>query len=657
MPALKLPRIFALLPFLLLTASLLLAACQSPTPTNQPTPLDPTLPAAPTETTLPHTITPVPERTLLVCLADEPQTLYPYGGSGRSMWSVLEAIYDGPFDSRNYELQPVILQKIPTLVGGDAVLTPVAVRDGDAVVAADGSLTTLQFGTRVFPAGCSASDCAVTWDGASELQMDQLAVTFKLLPDLKWSDGAALTSDDSLFSYSLAADPATPVSKYLLDRTYTYQAPDAQTVTWTGLPGFFEQRYGSFFFSPLPRHAWGALSAANLLVDESVTRAPLGWGPYTVEEWVAGDHITLRKNANYFRAGEGLPGFDTLVYRFIGAQGDTNLAGLMTGECDVVDQNPDFYSMFPGLLDRETNGRLKTYVGQGPEWEHLDFGIRPAAYDDGYNPAAGDRADFFGDVRTRQAFAACIDRQGIVDEYLYRRSQAPLTFLPGGHPQVVEGLPTYPFDPAAGAKLLDEVGWKDSDQDPATPRVAQGVVGVPDGTPFAIDYRTTEAELRRQVAERVAQGLRGCGIQVTPSFSSPGDLFGPGPEGVVFGRQFDLTEFSWEASARPNCQLYVASQMPGANNLWTGANIGGYSNAGFDAACEAVTHTRADDPAYAERSQVVQTQFATDLPVIPLYATLKIAISRPDLCGLEMDVTARSIFWNIENLSVGSTCP
>jgi peptide/nickel transport system substrate-binding protein len=642
---------------LILVAGLLLAACNSATPTAQPSPVAATATPAPTASLPPATPTAEAQRTLVVCLADEPQTLYPYGGSGRSMWSVLEAVYDGPFDSRDYALQPVILQKIPSLADGDASLAPVAAHAGDAVVDADGNLVALQAGTRVFPSGCVAGDCAIPWDGASELQMDQLTVTFKLLPDLKWSDGEALTADDSLFSYSLAVDPATPVSKYLTDRTFSYKTADAQTVTWTGVPGFFEQRYGAYFFMPLPRHAWGTRSAADLLVDETVTRAPLGWGPYTVAEWVAGDHITMRKNPNYFRAAEGLPAFDNLVYRFVGATGDANLAALMTGECDVVDQNSDFYAMFPGLLDRETAGKLKTYVGQGPEWEHIDFDIRPASYDDGYNPAAGDRVDFFGDVRTRQAFASCIDRQSIVDELLYRRSQIPLTFLPGGHPQVVTGLPEYPFDPAAGANLLEEVGWKDPDNDPRTPRVAQGVANVPDGSLFAISYLTTEATLRSQVADRVAAGLRGCGIQVDLKLSNPGDLFGAGPGGLVFGRQFDLVQFSWESSSRSNCQLYTSGQVPNAGNLWTGANITGYSNSIFDAACAAVGRTRVDDAAYAERSSVLQSQFSTDLPVIPLYSYLKIALSRPDLCGLSADVTARSLLWNIEAITINTTCP
>ena len=50
---------------------------------------------------------------------------------------------------------------------------------------------------------------------------------------------------------------------------------------------------------------------------------------------------------------------------------------LLAGECDAVDQNPAFLEMVPGLIQRETDKKLKMYIGQGPEWEHLDFGIQP----------------------------------------------------------------------------------------------------------------------------------------------------------------------------------------------------------------------------------------------------------------------------------------
>jgi peptide/nickel transport system substrate-binding protein len=247
------------------------------------------------------------------------------------MWSILEAVYDGPFDARGFTNQPVILEKIPSLADGDASLRPVSVQKGDVVVDVQGNPVALEVGTRVLPAGCSRPDCATAWDGTSPLSMDQLVVSFKLIADIKWSDGTPLTAADSVFSYHIAADPATPSYKYVLDRTYAYTAVDEQSVQWVGLPGFFEQRFGSFYWLPLPSHLLGNKSAADILADSSVNRSPLGWGPYVIQEWTAGDHITLRKNENYFRAAEGLPAFETLVFRFVGSAADGNLNALLSG--------------------------------------------------------------------------------------------------------------------------------------------------------------------------------------------------------------------------------------------------------------------------------------------------------------------------------------
>ncbi len=646
-----------LLPGLLaLVFLLILAGCQGSTSVPTTAPVLPT--AAPTDAPPPQpTITATQEtpKTLVVCTQDEPETLYIYGGSSRSMWSVLEAVYDGPFDTRAFSVQPVILEKIPSLVDGDAALRPVTLQAGDSLIDVDGNLVALQAGTRFLPSGCSSPDCAAAWDGVSPVSVDQLVVRFTLKEGVKWSDGQLLKASDSVFSYSLAADPKTPSSKYLTDRTFSYQVVDERTVEWTGMPGFYEERFGTFFWLPLPEHVLGSRSAEALLTDPAAARSPLGWGPYTIEEWTEGDHITLRKNANYFRAGEGLPFYETLVYRFIGDTADGNLNGLLAGECDIVDQNTQFLEMFPALLERETQGKLKTYVGQGPEWEHLDFGIRPSAYDDGYQ-AESDRPDFFGDARVRQAFAYCIDRQKVIDQLLYRRSDLPASYLPPTHPLFVSDLQQYTYQPQEGVRLLEEVGWKDHDGNPDTPRVASGVSGVPDGTPFSVSYLTSEATLRKQVAQSISSDLKGCGIEVKQTFTNPGSLFAPGPDGTVFGRKFDLVEFSWEASARPNCLLYSSAQVPSAMNQWIGANITGLSSAGFDAACSLAYWARPNDPEYQSRNRQALEKFTEELPAIPLYFYPKIALSRSDLCGLEVDVTARSILWNIEGLRYGDAC-
>ena len=107
-----------------------------------------------------------------------------------------------------------------------------------------------------------------------------------------------------------------------------------------------------------------------------------------------------------------MPAFDILVYRFLGEYTDSNLTALLTEECDVIDQAAMVDDDLDVVLRLQQNNELQSWIAPSAEWEHLDFGIVPASYDDGYNAYIGDRPDFFGDLRTRQAFTMCMDRKG-----------------------------------------------------------------------------------------------------------------------------------------------------------------------------------------------------------------------------------------------------
>ncbi|NPV85371.1 MAG: peptide ABC transporter substrate-binding protein [Anaerolineae bacterium] len=635
---------------------MLLAACQpgKPAATQQEQPPA----AAPTASPAP-TLTPtVPPRLLTICLGQEPSTLYAYGSSSRSTWSVLEAIYDGPFDTRQYSAQPVILQKLPTFADGDAVIQPIGVQGGEAVINTEGELVALEKGTQILPSGCTSLDCAIRWDGVQTLTMDQLVLTFKLLPGITWSDGTPLKASDSVYSFKIASSPDTPVNRSVVHRTVSYQALDDLTVEWKGVAGYIPQRFETLFFLPLPEHAWKGLSPKQLLSEEIASKKPLGWGAYIIQEWVAGDHIRLSKNPAYFRAAEGLPKFDNLVYRFLGEPLDNNLAALLSGECDVIDQTSLLDEQLEMVLELQQAKKLKAYIGLGPEWEHVDFGIKPASYDDGYSTFSGDRPDFFSDVRMRQAFAYCIDRQGIVDKLLYGQSQVPASYLPPSHPLFTDDVAPLPYDPTVGRNLLQELGWRDFDGDPNTPLVAANVLTVPPGTPLSVNYYTTQSPLRVEVAKRIVASLAECGIQVNVNYLTPGELYAPGPEGILFGRKFDLVQFSWDSGTVPLCLFYESGQIPSLENNWLTLNVTGYTNADYDNACKAARAARPDQwEQYVQNHQTAQRIFARDLPVIPLYFRPKLVISRPDFCNMQIDVTTRSAMWNLEVFDYGQNCP
>lgn len=443
------------------------------------------------------------------------------------------------------------------------------------------------------------------------------------------------------------------VRQNLLTHTALYQAQDAETIVWRGLPGYRDPAYVSFFFQPLPRHAWGSLPVEELLASDGVNRLPLGWGPYTVVEWTQGDHITLARNPLYFRAAEGLPYFDSLVFRFISDQ-DEILAGLLAGECDLVDDTASLETRASQLGRLQEEGKLLAAYEVGTAWEHLDFGI------EAYNPAATTNLTLFQLPQVRQAVAVCTDRERLASELFFGISEVPDTYVPPTHPLANPDVKKIVYDPQAGRALLDSSGWLDTDQDPATPRLAQGVAGIVDGTPLMIELLTSD-ELEKQAAAAILQSsMAECGIQLTIRSLPLAELYASGPDGLVFGRAFQLAQFNWSNSYEPPCFLYLSSEIPGPypefGRGWGGANASGYRNPEFDAACRSAMSSLPDDPEYATSHLRAQEIFATDLPALPLYMRLKLVAARPDLCGLQVAPGSSSALWNLESLNYGATC-
>ena len=588
------------------------------------------------------------EQTPVICLGQEPDTLYAYGGSMLVNAHVQQAIWDGPIDARSFSYQPIILEKLPSLADGDAIIETAIVETGDIVVDDNADPVTLDQGVLVRPAGCYDSECAIEFDG-NPIEMEQMIVTFKLMDGILWSDGEPLTVHDSVYAFELERDPDTPAGKYVEDRTASYRAVDDFTAEWTGLPGYRDSAYHTNFWSPLPEHAWGEFTALELLEAEESSRRPIGWGPYTIDEWVAGDHISASKNPLYWRADEGLPRFDTVVFRIVGENSNANIAAILAGECDIVDQSGQLEDQSELLLELQAAGQVNPTFMTGTAWEHADFGVDP--YDD------YDRPDYFEDVRVRRAIAHCMDRQAVVDTVLFGQSQVIDTFVPPSHPLVNPDVAKYEFDVEKGITLLEEAGWIDDDNEPGTPRVAQGVDGVPDGTPLEFAYWTTTAPQRQQASQVLQATLAECGIAVNLEYWNATEYFADGPDGPVFGRHFDMCQFTFLSGVEPPCWYYIIQQITGPVEDgfcgWGCAGNTGWSDPEYDAVCNSAIQSLPGTPEYEEYHREAQLLFAEQLPVIPLYLRLKLAATRTDMKGFVMDPTEDSEFWNIEEFDIG----
>lgn len=572
---------------------------------------------------------------LIVCMAQEPDTLYPYGGSMLSGRHVQHGIYENDITNLSYDYQAQGIEKLPSLADGDAYLETVEVNAGDLVVDAAGDAVTLETGVSVI----NADGETVEFSG-DPIMMQQISSEFTMKPRV-WSDGVPVSIDDSIYSFELQADSDTPATKFLTDRTASYEPTGDLSVRWTGIPGFLDPTYFTNFWGPLPRHILGGYSAAELLEAEEASRLPVGDGPFKIVEWVAGDNILLEKNEYYYRQDEGLPYLNSVTFKFIP---DTNqlVAQLLSGQCDIGTQDGLNENQSPFLIEAESNGLLVTYFQTGTTFEHIDFGIN--SYGD-YGDGIG-RPDWFEDVRVRQAITMCTDRQSMVDNILFGRSEVIHTYVPTVHPLYPEdGLTEWPYDVDAANALLDEAGYVDTDgdgwrEDPIT------------GAPFRVGLGTTSGnDMRQQLTQIFKENMAECSIDVDLYYTPSSEWFADGPEGPLFGRRFDLGEFAWSTGVQPSCNLYTTNTITGPEEEglggWGNTNDIGWSNEEFDQVCNVALASLPGTDAYEENHKEAQRIFSQEVPSLPLFLRLKVSATRPEVVNFVSDPTQNSELWNL----------
>lgn len=608
----------------------------------------------PEPSTEPATVAIQPEATyagtkdLVVCLSREPETLYRYGRSARVEKAVLHGIYENDYTHLSFAYQPQGLVKLPNLADGDAVWQQVTVKTGDRVVDVDGNVVTLAMGERL-----RLADGETAVFTGTPVVMAQLAADFRLKPRV-WADGVPVTAADSVYSFEMAAHPDTPTPKGKIERTAVYQALDDVTVRWVGLPGFNDPTYFTNFWGPLPRHAWQAYTPAEMLTVEASDRFPLGDGPFQVVEWVAGDYLRLEPNPFYYRAAEGLPHLDSVTFRFL-PDPDKRLAQILAGACDIAAQDAVELSQAALFLDAENGGFLRPYFQIGSVYEAITLGINSwGNYGDGLG-----RPDWFEDVRVRQALALCLDRQAMVDGLFYGRSEMMHSQIPTAHPLFTPEIRQWPYDPAAGAALLTAAGYQDTNQDGLREDVQTG-------RPFRITlHTTTQYAINQPLATMIQENLRACGVEAQVVFLPVEELYAAGEESPLFGRRFDMGQIAWLVGEQSMCHLFASWEITGPNgriNLQTGAPYGswnGLNNTGwwqlaYDAACRKARDLLPGMPGYDENFQETQRLLAENLPMIPLFMRLKLAVTRPGVRHFVLDPTQDSEMWNLFALDLAN---
>lgn len=633
---------------LMLLGLLILSGCQGFDPQRTPS----TTPDIETTATdsIP-TSTAIPQQTLTICTAGLPESLFLYDGVQTPVKNnILALLSDPPFEIENGEVAPVILEKVPSQADGDVRLEAVTVEAGRTVVDAAGEVVVLTPGIAIRPSGCQSGDCVITWEGESPLEMDQMVIEYQLVDGLAWSDGVPVGADDSVFSFKIASDADAPGLQWAESRTESYIALDETRIQWTGLPGFTTAALERLFWTPLPAYQFStATDWSDLVTDEGARTSPLSYGPFMLEE-VGQDAIRFVPNPYYFRASEGTPFLDMVIIQAVAGGAEAAISMLESGGCDVLDSSFNLVES-PALLDQvRSDDRFSVSVENGPSWVQLVFGIESST-----NVAVGNNAEptLLGDVRTRQAIFACLDREGMLANTIGDFGDGWPSFLPPEDSQLAPGE-GIAYDPARSAELLASAGWVDHDDNPSTPLQAQGVINVPFGTPLSLDLFSSTSAFHQDLAGTIRDDLAVCGIEVVHKALPNETLYAPGPEGPLFGRQFDLGLINWQPMPQEDCHLYDSTQIPSAENYWIGTNIAGQSDQVYDEACH--TASLALPEAREEALHQAERAYLDALPAVPLFSIPRVIVLPENACENSQIVTESEFFRRLEEYQLGTDC-
>lgn len=255
------------------------------------------------------------------------------------------------------------------------------------------------------PMVCMDADLKLEPCLAESWKADGKVWTFKLRPNVKFSDGTPMTSADVLFTMDRVGKvPNSPSSfKGYLQKIEKIEAPDALTVRITTsepYPLLAANIAGLPIMSA--KAAAGSAPEGKTTTELNAGNGLVGTGPYKFVSWKRGSEIIFERNPHYWGKA---PAWDKVIYRPI-SNPASRVAALLAGDVDLVEDPPtddlERLKKEPKLTVATKASSRIIYIGLAVG--EATPGITDA---NGKNPLR--------DKRVREALSLAIDRSALVE--------------------------------------------------------------------------------------------------------------------------------------------------------------------------------------------------------------------------------------------------
>lgn len=298
-----------------------------------------------------------------------------------------------------------------------------------------------------------------------EIADDGLSYTFHLRADAKWSNGDPVTAADFVFSVKRLKEPATGAfyAQFLND-VVSIEALDHQTLQ------FKLAQPTPYLLSLLTHPATYPMHAGGLAEFGERFARPgnlISNGAYTLEAWVPGSFIALKRNPHYWNNEN--TAIDE-VRHLVLVKESTQLARYRAGELDTTSTVPS-----------ENFAATRKQYG-----DQLRIAPYQNVYYYGYNLT---KPPFKDNPKLRQALSMAVDREVLVEKVLGRGETPAYSWVPIG---VKDYVPT-------------EFSYSGLSQDERN-QIARRLyreAGYSDKNPLSVEIRYNSSDTHRSIAVSV----------------------------------------------------------------------------------------------------------------------------------------------------------
>jgi len=418
--------------------------------------------------------------------------------------------------------------------------------------------------------GTVLPDIAERWTEAA----DGLSYTFYIRPGIRFHDGSPLTAEDVRATFAHIGESANHELARHIAGVDT-DAGRSVTVRLKAPWAAFLPTLSWFGASILPAHLYGS----GPWKDNPANMKPIGSGPFRFKSWEPGRRIVLEKFPGFY--GQG-PYVDELEY-LIAPDGGVAVQLLQQGRIDLIIGRPPS-NMVAELLKAPG---LRVSIAPTDSRGYLAFNFR--------HPP-------FTDIRLRRAVNLALDRRAIVENALSGLGAPAFGFYTPGVAWAYNGAAHVPAHDIAAAREL--------------------VAAAAPTRPLMFAVTKTQSGTVSPVVTEIARQLEAAGLRIELVPIPMTEML---PR-LQAGLDFDLVLLAGDQGPDPDTMVARFGSEGSMQFM-------GYSNpelddvlarggASMDPVARAVLYFRAQDI------------LAADLPIAPLYETLRVTVFRDGIRGL-----------------------